>query len=86
MIFRALLDALDNWVSKAITPPENQIPTNSKGTLVDFKYWKSQFPKIPNLVTPQAPNKLSIYDYGPKATSVFLILFHHGKFKIVATL
>ena len=67
MIFRALLDALDNWVSRAITPPDNQIPTNSKGTLVDFKYWKSQFPKIPNLVTPKAPNKLFIYDYGPKA-------------------
>ena len=35
--------------------------------MVDFKFWKSQFPKIPNLATPQAPNKLSIYDYGPKA-------------------
>ena len=66
MIFRALLVAMDNWATENIPPPENQLPKSFDGTLVDFKDWKTQFPVIPRLVTPQEPNKLSLYDFGPE--------------------
>ena len=66
MIFRALLVAMDNWATENIPPPENQLPKSFDGTLVDFEDWKTQFPVIPRLVTPQEPNKLSLYDFGPE--------------------
>lgn len=46
-IMRALLTALDDWVSKGTIPPENQIPTRQSGTLVPAEISVASFPKIP---------------------------------------
>lgn len=51
-IGRALLTALDRWVTHGIKPPDSQIPKISDGTLVDYKTWRRQFPVIPGIVFP----------------------------------
>jgi len=49
---RALLTAMDQWVSEGVEPPESQIPRISDGTLVDLDTWKKAFPDIPGVGTP----------------------------------
>jgi len=48
-VMRALLVALDEWVSKGTLPPESRIPTRKEGSLVSVEESVAHFPKIPNL-------------------------------------
>src|SRR5262249_46590325 len=48
-VMRALLVALNDWVSKGTLPPENQIPTRQSGTLVPAEMSVTSFPKIPGV-------------------------------------
>lgn len=48
-VMRALLVALDDWVSKGIPPPESRIPTRKDGSLVPVKESRAQFPQIPGV-------------------------------------
>lgn len=57
---RALLVALDEWVSKGVAPPASRFPRVSDGTLVEAK---SGFPKIPGLRYRGLINELSEMDY-----------------------
>ncbi len=52
IIGRALLVALDRWVTHGIKPPQSEIPKISNGTLVDFAEWRKTFPPIPGMVFP----------------------------------
>jgi hypothetical protein len=52
IIGRALLTALDQWVSDGVEPPESQIPRISDGTLVDLETWEKALPDIPGMRTP----------------------------------
>jgi hypothetical protein len=67
MLFRAVLDALDQWVTTGTAPPESRIPRRSDGTLVDMATWAQGFPAIPGLATPREPNTLERLDFGPDA-------------------
>jgi hypothetical protein len=49
-VMRALLVALDEWVSTGKTPPVNQIPTRKNGTLIKGEESAAKFPKIPGVM------------------------------------
>ncbi|MEX2450249.1 MAG: alpha/beta hydrolase domain-containing protein [Rhodospirillales bacterium] len=66
MFFRALLDALDRWVTDGIAPPASRVPTRKDGTLVAYDEWRKQFPAIPGHMIPWDVNQLSVYDFGPR--------------------
>ena len=48
-VMRALLVALDQWVSTGTLPPESRIPTRQQGDLVTEKESVGGFPKIPGV-------------------------------------
>ncbi|HUY18884.1 MAG TPA: alpha/beta hydrolase domain-containing protein [Candidatus Binataceae bacterium] len=57
---RALLVALDEWVSKEVAPPASRFPRVGDGTLMEAK---AGFPKIPGLRYEGLINELSEMDY-----------------------
>ncbi len=65
MLFRAMLDALDAWVTLGIEPPASRIPRRADGSLVDIETWRHQFPAVPGAATPRGPSSLPRLDFGP---------------------
>ena len=65
MLFRANLDAMDRWATDGTPPPPSRIPTRADGTLVSIEEWRRQFPALPGVATPRAPNPLPLLDFGP---------------------
>ncbi|HEX3398807.1 MAG TPA: alpha/beta hydrolase domain-containing protein [Acetobacteraceae bacterium] len=65
MFFRANLDAMDRWATDGTAPPPSRIPTRADGTLLSIDEWRRQFPAIPGVATPRAPNPLPLLDFGP---------------------
>jgi len=61
-LFRAVLDALDAWVSEGVEPPPSAVPTVSDGTLVTMDAWSRQFPAVPSALPPHGPNELYAVD------------------------
>ncbi|UCE18521.1 MAG: tetratricopeptide repeat protein [Gemmatimonadota bacterium] len=66
IIGRALLTALDHWVSYGIEPPESRIPRISDGTLVSLEAYLSTLPDIPGLQTPESFYNPYRLDLGPR--------------------
>jgi hypothetical protein len=64
MIFRALLDAMDAWVSDGTLPPESRIPTRKDGTIATYAEWRAQFPDIPGQMPTTGPAGLPLVDHG----------------------
>jgi len=64
LVLRALLQALDAWVTEGVAPPPSQFPHISDGTLTTRE--KARWPKIPGVLFP--PPALITYrlDFGPK--------------------
>jgi hypothetical protein len=67
MLFRAMLDALDTWVTRGTPPPDSRVPRRADGTLVDIATWRERFPAIPGVARPTSPNTLERLDFGPEA-------------------
>ena len=65
-IGRALLTALDLWVSQGAEPPASQIPKISDGTLVDLEGWLKAFPDIPGVQKPPSFYHPYRLDMGPR--------------------
>ena len=65
MLFRAMLDALDAWVSSGALPPESRIPLRADSTLVPYAEWRERFPPIPGVAIPHSANSLPLMDFGP---------------------
>ncbi|MGE0767284.1 MAG: alpha/beta hydrolase domain-containing protein [Hyphomicrobiaceae bacterium] len=65
MLFRGVLDAMDQWATAAKPPPASRIPRRADGTLVDVETWRERFPRIPGIATPLEPNTLERLDFGP---------------------
>ncbi len=63
---RALLVALDRWVSQGIQPPDNAIPLIAEGELVTSEEHQRRFPKIPEMRHPGTSLKPPRVDYGPR--------------------
>jgi len=54
IVGRALLVALDKWISEGITPPDSMIPRIADGTLVDLPTFKKNSPRIPDKILPSS--------------------------------
>ncbi|MHC4118083.1 MAG: alpha/beta hydrolase domain-containing protein [Planctomycetota bacterium] len=63
---RALLTALDEWVSQGIEPPPSQLPRISDGTLVSLDKYRKAFPKIPGVEAPESFFMPLRLDPGPR--------------------
>jgi hypothetical protein len=68
-LLRALLDALDQWVRHATPPPASRIPTRNAGTLVPAAEVQAQFPRLPDVLCPSAPNRLYVQNYGAELSA-----------------
>ena len=51
---RALLTALDEWVSHGLEPPPSQLPRIADGTLVGLEAYRKAFPEIPGVEAPES--------------------------------
>ncbi len=65
-ILRALLVALDAWVSDGTEPPASRYPRLDDGTLVDLETFRRQFPRIPRVNLPEAYYQPARLDFGPR--------------------
>lgn len=63
-LLRALLDALDAWVTHGTTPPTSRVPSSADGTLVPAAVVRGHFPKIPGVDSPSQPNRLFVQEFG----------------------
>ncbi len=63
-VLRALMVALDLWVTQRISPPASQYPKVSDGTLVRPDSNGSRFPKIPGVHFTGLHNRQLFLDYG----------------------
>ena len=63
---RALLVALDRWVSEGETPPPSRYPTFADGTLVTVEEYGEAFPAIPEVTLPEGPFAPLRLDFGPR--------------------
>lgn len=63
---RALLVALDRWVSDGREPPESRYPRIADGTLVSVAEHARQFPKLPGVGLPRACYAPLRLDLGPR--------------------
>jgi hypothetical protein len=65
-LLRALLDALDAWVTRGTPPPESRVPTGTDGTLATAALVRSRFPQIPGVAFPREPDRLFVQEHGPE--------------------
>jgi hypothetical protein len=65
MLFRAMLDAMDAWVTNSTPPPDSRIPTRKDGTLATYQEWRQKFPRIPGQMLSAGPAQLPLLDHGP---------------------
>jgi len=63
-LHRALLVALDRWVSDGVPPPPSRFPHPDDGTLTPAMPERYGFPAIPGVSYPGLVNELSEVDYG----------------------
>jgi hypothetical protein len=64
-VLRALVVAMDLWVTKGIPPPPSQYPKVDNRTLVPPKQQSTGFPKIPGVGFVGLHNRQLFLDYGP---------------------
>jgi hypothetical protein len=62
---RALIVAMDRWVTDGIAPPTNRIPKVADGTLVSSAQESAAFPRIPGVRYTGLYNRQLFLDYGP---------------------
>lgn len=65
-LLRALLDALDAWVSDGVEPPRSRVPTHADETAVTPAEIPELFPEIPGVDPPDEPNRLFVQEFGPE--------------------
>ncbi|MBI4468236.1 MAG: hypothetical protein HY650_02830 [Acidobacteria bacterium] len=63
---RALLIALDDWVTRGIEPPASRVPRRADGTLVpSLPQTEAGFPSIPGVTYNRLMTTGDLFDYGP---------------------
>jgi hypothetical protein len=65
-LLRALLKAMDRWVSTGAAPPPSRYPRIDKGELVTVAAYREHFPKVPDLRLPTANLQPPRLDLGPR--------------------
>ena len=66
---RALVVAMDQWITHGTPPPPSEYPRAGNGTLVAPDRTSTGFPSIPNVRYGGLVNRLPLRDYGPQFTS-----------------
>jgi hypothetical protein len=61
-LHRALLVALEKWVTRNVAPPDSRIPRVADGTLVPISRVVQEFPAIPGCSVPRSGNELTAWD------------------------
>ena len=69
VFLRALLTAMDQWVSNGTAPPASEYPRATNGTLVPADQASMSFPSIPGVRYTGKFNRLNLRDYGSQFTS-----------------
>ena len=64
---RALLLALNDWITDGVLPPASSYPTREAGTLAELE--DVQFPSIPSVRLPSEVSRAYRLDYGPRFVS-----------------
>jgi hypothetical protein len=72
-VMKALLDALDAWVTDGTLPPASVYPRIDQGTLVPPEMEAAGFPAIPGVRYPQVIQRPHALDYGPDFESKGII-------------
>ena len=70
-VMRALLVAMNNWITTGLEPPESQIPRVAKDNLVQVS--ALNFPKIPGVALPNEPTPVFRLNFGPDFKSKGII-------------
>ena len=65
-VLRAMLVALDRWVSTGREPPPSRYPRIADGTLVDLETFRRSFPKIPGVRLPEGYYQPFRLHFGPR--------------------
>lgn len=65
-VLRAMLVALDEWVTRGEEPPPSRHPRVADGTLVDLKTFRAQFPRIHGVNLPEGFYEPLRLDFGPR--------------------
>jgi hypothetical protein len=65
-LLRALLVALDRWVSTGEEPPESRYPRIADRTLIDLATYRASFPRIPGARLPESFHAPLRLDLGPR--------------------
>lgn len=65
-VLRALLVALDEWVSSGTPPPDSRYPRIADGTLVALETFRKQFPRLPGVSLPAGCYQPFRLDCGPR--------------------
>lgn len=65
-VLRALLVAMDRWVSEDRQPPDSRYPRIDDGTLVAVEQFREAFPAIPGIDLPQDCYQPLRLDFGPR--------------------
>jgi hypothetical protein len=74
-VLRALLIAMDQWVSSGLEPPASRVPHVADGTLVPPLPREGQgFPRVPGVTYNGRMHTGDLFDYGPRFTEGILTL------------
>jgi len=65
-VLRALLVAMDQWLTSNAEPPASQYPRIDDGSLVDVATFRKQFPRIPGVAVPESCYQPLRLDPGPR--------------------
>jgi hypothetical protein len=65
---RALLMALDEWVSGTKEPPASRLPKRADGTLVPVSQAGKEFPAIPGVTYNGRLHEGDLFDFGPSSS------------------
>lgn len=65
-VLRALLVAMDQWISTERQPPQSRYPRIDDRTLVDLATYQRNFPKIPGVEPPRVLYRPLRLDFGPR--------------------
>jgi hypothetical protein len=71
---RALLVALDKWVTDGTAPPPSQLPRRGDGTLISSKQQDVGFPAIPGVKYNGRMHTGDLFDFGPQADAGILTM------------
>ncbi len=63
-LMRSLLDAMDEWATNGILPPDSAVPLRAEESAVSADGAAARFPVVAGVTPPTEPNRLYVQDHG----------------------